>query len=163
MDLNGKQFKGYWRDGDDDIYQRNQPYAKGGRLTDLLRLMMYVFWRLPVPDELYGLAQETGAFDIAQAFPGPDIVDDLDELRMMMLEFDERLSAIEQVEVNAQEIKHLWREMGRMNERLERLRVTGAVEDDEVQTPAADPDDARQAALTNKLRNIKQQFNVLKQ
>ena len=94
------------------------------------------------------------------------MVSQLQNTQSNEMEIDMLKAKIEQLEVqaeqNAQEIKHLWREMGRMNDRLEQLRAHGVVEDDDLTTPISQ-DDARQAALSDKLKAMKGQFNVLKQ
>jgi hypothetical protein len=81
------------------------------------------------------------------------LVAEIQDLRQMMLAFDERLEGLELVQRHEEEIKHLWSEMGRMNERLESLRASGTVDDDALTTPLSD-DAKRQAALSAKLKRI---------
>jgi hypothetical protein len=81
------------------------------------------------------------------------LITEIQDLRQMMLAFDERLEGLELVQRHEEEIKHLWSEMGRMNERLESLRASGTVDDDALTTPLSD-DAKRQAALSAKLKRI---------
>ena len=89
------------------------------------------------------------------------LIAEIQDLRAMMLSFDERLTQLELVDRHEEEIKQLWREMARMNDRLDQQVMNSAVSDDDLPDPLSDPNAARQAALSAKLKGMHKQFDGL--
>lgn len=159
--LGERQFKGYWKDWDEEIYDLNQKYAKGGRLSDLLRLMMYVFWNRPIPDELMEMAQETGIFEVAQESPGSEIVAEIRELRAEMADLKANSANPDALACLEQKFDQLAHTVDQLSLKVETLQLTGGPlqDGDDLTTPLDDPNAARQASMSAKLKAI--QFGKL--
>jgi hypothetical protein len=158
-------------EGDDSIRNWLRPFREANLLSDVLRLLVYERTGDPLPDDLEFLQFKIGPARIEK------MQTEIKDLQVMQESVIQEMQAIRDdirkltIEGGNQDViarleqnfEQLAQKVDKLSLKVETMQLTGdrPVGDDELTTPLIDPNEARQHALSLKLKGI--QFNKLVQ
>lgn len=137
-----EQLKIRIEDDDDDIREWIEPFRATNQLSAIIRLLIIERAGAPIPPDLEMLARQLGP-------PAAGVNEDaIDELRAELTDFNARLTVLEQVSAQSDEIDALWRKLNKLEARL----TAGAMPRPE--TLPEERDEDREAEASSRLKKI---------